>query len=180
MSGPPAAWSVAKTVTVNPGDDLFILSGERDLYQGYKVAGIDCTPDFEAVEFDNTEFVRFGQPLGDVGQSLIRRAQIRRTIEAHLEKELRYKQQGVKVLSLFFIDEVKKYRTEDGSPGPYALMFEECYEELMALPKFADLRGRFPLPVGKVHDGYFLRTKRVIIKIPKAIPRTIMILTTPS
>ncbi|UQZ90633.1 type III deoxyribonuclease [Deltaproteobacteria bacterium Smac51] len=149
-----------KALTVKPGDDLFILSGERELYQGYKVAGIDCTPDFEAVEFDNTEFVRYSQPLGDIDQNAVRRAQIRRTIETHLEKELRYKQHGVKVLSLFFIDEVKKYRTEDGSPGPYALMFAECYDELMALPKFAELKSRFPLPVEKVHDGYFSQDKK--------------------
>ncbi|MEG0914042.1 MAG: type III deoxyribonuclease, partial [Oscillospiraceae bacterium] len=50
-----------KTLTVKPGDDLFLLSGERDLYEGYSVAGIDCTPDFEHIEFGNTEEVALGK-----------------------------------------------------------------------------------------------------------------------
>ncbi|UQZ88019.1 type III deoxyribonuclease [Deltaproteobacteria bacterium Smac51] len=149
-----------KAVTVKPGDDLFVLSGGRELYQGYVVSGIDCTPESECVEFDNTEILRPNQPLGDIDQSILRKAQIRRTIETHLEKEIRYRDHGLKVLSLFFIDEVKKYRTEDGSPGPYAQMFAKCYEELMALPKFEPLKNRFPLPVDKVHDGYFSQDKK--------------------
>jgi type III restriction enzyme len=61
--------------------------------------------------------LRLGKSIGDVDENIIKRAQIRRTIEAHLDKELRYTDKGIKVLSLFFIDEVKKYRTEDGSKG---------------------------------------------------------------
>ena len=88
------------------------------------------------------------------------RARIRRTIEAHLDKELRYTEKGIKVLSLFFIDEVKKYRTEDGNKGIYAQMFEEVYAELMNLPKYAELHGRFPADVARVHDGYFSQDKK--------------------
>ncbi|WP_394027421.1 type III restriction-modification system endonuclease [Desulfovibrio falkowii] len=149
-----------KPVTVKPGADLFMLSGERELYEGYTVAGIDCTPDYEGIEFDNTEFLKLGQAIGDIDQNLVRRAQIRRTIEAHFDKELRYHDKGIKVLSLFFIDEVKKYRTEDGGPGIYAEMFEECYRELLERPKYAPLKERFSTTVDKVHDGYFSQDRK--------------------
>ena len=148
-----------KTLTVKPGSDLYILSGERDLYEGYTVAGIDCSPGFESIEFGNTETLRLGKAIGSVDENAIKRAQIRRTIETHLEKELRYNQLGIKVLSLFFIDEVAKYRTAEGEKGIYAQMFEECYEELMALPKFSELRERFSARDG-IHDGYFSQDKK--------------------
>jgi len=149
-----------KTITIKPDSDLYMLSGERELYDGYSVAGIDCTPEFEAIEFTNTEYVKLGQAIGDIDENIMKRAQIRRTIETHLEKERRYYDKGIKVLSLFFIDEVKKYRGEDGGKGLYAKMFEECYEELLALPKFAELRERFPAATEKVHDGYFSQDKK--------------------
>ena len=92
-----------KGVTVKPGADLFLLSGERELYEGYTVAGIDCTPGVEHIEFGNTEEVALGKAIGDVDEDLVKRAQIHRTIEAHLDKELRYSDLGIKVLSLFFM-----------------------------------------------------------------------------
>ena len=52
-------------------------------------------------------------------ENIVKKAQIRRTIETHLDKELRYLDKGIKVLSLFFIDKVDKYRHEDGTPGIY-------------------------------------------------------------
>ncbi len=99
-----------KAVTVKPGDDLFLLSGQRGLYEGYTVVGIDCTPDFEHIEFGNTQEVKLGKAIGDVDENIVKKAQIRRTIETHLDKELRYLEKGIKVLSLFFIDKVDKYR----------------------------------------------------------------------
>ena len=155
-----------KPATVKPGADLFMLSGERELYEGYTVAGIDCTPEYEGIEFDNTEFLKLGQAIGDIDQNLVRKAQIRRTIEAHFDKELRYHDKGIKVLSLFFIDEVKKYRIEDrhtgsvGGSGIYAEMFEECYRELLERPKYAPLKERFTATVEKAHDGYFSQDKK--------------------
>ena len=77
-----------KTITVKPGDDLFLLSGERDLYEGYTVAGIDCTPEYEHIEFGNTEEVALGKAIGDIDENIVKKAQIRRTIETHLDKEL--------------------------------------------------------------------------------------------
>lgn len=156
-----------KTVTVKPGDDLFLLSGERELYEGYSIAGIDCTPEYEHIEFGNTEEVALGKAIGDIDGNIVKRAQIRRTIEAHLDKELRYTDKGIKVLSLFFIDKVDKYRHEDGTPGIYAQMFEECYLELLAKPKYAPIRERFAADVSKVHNGYFSQDKKGRLKDTK-------------
>jgi len=149
-----------KVMTIKPGADLYALSGQRDLYDGYSVAGIDCTPEREGIEFADGQILPLGKAWGDIDENLMKRAQIRRTIEAHLEKELRYTEKGIKVLSLFFIDEVAKYRTAEGDKGIYADMFEECYTELLALPKFAELRGKFSAAVGSVHDGYFSQDKK--------------------
>ncbi len=153
-----------KALTVKPGADLYLLSGERELYDGYAIAGIDCTPGFESIEFISSETLQVGHAIGDIDENIIKRAQIRRTIEAHLEKELRYTGMGIKVLSLFFIDEVKKYRTMEGEKGVYAQMFEECYTELMALPKFAALKDQFPAAVSSVHNGYFSQDKKGRLK----------------
>jgi len=69
------------------------------LYDGYAINGIDCTPGMEQVELSNTEVVRLGKAVGDIDENIIKRMQIRRTIEAHLDKELRYTEKGIKVLS---------------------------------------------------------------------------------
>ncbi len=156
-----------KAVTVKPGDDLFLLSGERELYEGYSVAGIDCTPGYEHIEFANTKEVALGKAIGDVDENIVKRSQIRRTIEAHLDKELRYADKGIKVLSLFFIDKVDKYRHEDGTAGIYAEMFEECYSELLAKPKYDAIRECFPADVSKVHNGYFSQDKKGHLKDTK-------------
>lgn len=156
-----------KTVTVKPNDDLFLMSGERELYEGYSVAGIDCTPESEMVEFSNTEFVKLGKAIGSIDENIIKEAQIRRTIQAHLDKELRYTEKGIKVLSLFFIDEVKKYRTADGKKGIYAEMFEKCYNELMNMPKYAELKAKFTVDAAKVHNGYFSQDKKGTFKDTK-------------
>ena len=156
-----------KTVQVKPGDDLYLVSGERDLYEGYTIEGIDCTPDWEHIEFGNTEEVALGKAIGDIDEDIVKRAQIRRTIEAHLDKELRYTDKGIKVLSLFFIDKVEKYRHEDGTPGIYAKMFEECYLELIAKPKYAAIRESFSSDITKLHNGYFSQDKKGKLKDTK-------------
>ena len=156
-----------KTVTVKPNDDLYLISGNRELYEGYSVAGIDCTPGAESVEFSNTEYVALGKAIGAVDENIIKEAQIRRTVQAHLDKELRYTEKGIKVLSLFFIDEVKKYRSADGEKGIYAKMFEKCYEELINKPKYAPLKEKFPASCDKVHNGYFSQDKKGTFKDTK-------------
>lgn len=156
-----------KTITVKPNDDLFIKSGHRKLYEDYVVAGIDCTAGFESIEFSNTEFVKLGKSIGSVDEDVLKRAQIYQTIKTHLDKELRYYDKGIKVLSLFFIDEVKKYRTEDGEQGIYAKMFEECYNELLNNPKYAELKEKFNANVAKAHNGYFSQDKKGVLKNTK-------------
>ena len=156
-----------KTITVKPNDSLFILSGNRELYEDYVVAGIDCTKGSECIEFSNSEVLQLGKAIGGVDENIIKRTQIYKTIEAHLNKELNYFEKGIKVLSLFFIDEVKKYRTEDGSKGIYAQMFEECYNELMSKEKYTVLKTYFNTDVEKAHNGYFSQDKKGIYKNTK-------------
>lgn len=149
-----------KIITIKPNDDLFVLSGHRQLYEEYVISGIDCTPGYECIEFSNSECVMLGQAIGGVDENVIKRAQIYHTIKTHLDKELRLVDKGIKVLSLFFIDEVKKYRTEDGSKGIYAEMFESCYQELINKPKYAILKEKFNTDVNKAHNGYFSQDKK--------------------
>lgn len=156
-----------KTITIKPGDDLYRKSGKRELYEGYVVEGIDCTKDFECIEFSNSEVLMLGKAIGGINEKIIKRAQIYRTIEAHLEKELRYFEKGIKVLSLFFIDKVENYRTETGEKGIYAHMFEECYNELLSKPKFEVLKSWFDTDVEKAHNGYFSQDKKGIYKNTK-------------
>jgi len=153
-----------KIVTIKPGADLVLASKGRDIYEGYVVAGIDCTPTQECIEFATGETLKLGKAIGDVDERLIKKAQIRRTIEAHLDKELRYLERGIKVLSLFFIDEVAKYRGEDGVKGEYAVMFEDSYRHLIARDRYEPLRRRFPADAASVHNGYFSQDKKGRIK----------------
>ena len=156
-----------KTLTIKPNDDLFLLSGKRELYEGYQIAGIDCTPGFESIEFSNTETVALGKAIGAIDENIIKEAQIKRTIRAHLDKELRFRDKGIKVLSLFFIDEVKKYRLPDGAKGIYAEMFERCYNELINKPKYESLKQDFPHSAETIHDGYFSQDKKGAYKDTK-------------
>lgn len=156
-----------KTITVRQTNDLYALSGNRELYNGYVIEGIDCTKGYECIEFSNSETVTLGKAIGSIDENILKRAQIYRTIEAHFDKELRYFEKGIKVLSLFFIDEVKKYRTEDGEKGLYAEMFEECYNELLDKPKYAVLKTKFDTAVEKAHNGYFSQDKKGVYKNTK-------------
>lgn len=159
-----------KTVTVKSGTDLFVVSGKRNLYNGYIIAGIDCTKGYESIEFSNAEILYLGKSMGNIDENIIKRNQIKKTIETHLTKELIYLKKGIKVLSLFFIDEVKKYRTPEGDKGLYAKMFEECYLELINLKRFEPLRefwhktkqlltNNYSLLTSS-HDGYFSQDKK--------------------
>ncbi len=153
-------------VTLEPGDDLQQLTG-RAVYADCAVNGISCRAGEEHVELSNRERpLRLGESIGDVDADELRRLMIRRTIEEHLEKELRLAPQGIKVLSLFFIDAVEHYRgyTADGTPtkGKYAVTFEEEYRRAAARPKFASLFREVDLAsdAAEVHDGYFSVDKK--------------------
>lgn len=148
--------------TVRPGDDLFELSGNRSVYDAYIVEDISCAPGQEYISFTSRpEVVRLGQSIGEVDHDAYKRLQIRKTIEEHLDKELRLRPRGIKVLSLFFIDRVANYRQydDDGNPQPgkYALMFEEEYRRAIGLARYADLFKSVDVEteVAHVHNGYF-------------------------
>jgi len=160
-----------KSVTVRRGDDLSDKSGGREIYEGYIINEIYCETGNEYVDFtSNSEILRIGLPVGDIDDSAIKRQQIRKTIEEHLDKELQLNKKGIKILSLFFIDRVAHYRyyDEEGNPqkGKYAVMFEEEYKDLVTRPKYNTLFKDIDVdtvPDG-VHDGYFSQDKKGKLK----------------
>lgn len=153
------------------GKDLFVESNELDQYRGFVIAQIDANKD--TVEFTNGQVLEAGDATGDITEVAIRRIQIRETIKAHIEKERALFAQGIKVLSLFFIDEVVKYRdySRPDEQGEYARIFEEEYEKLKAeflseLPLDGEAYHKYlsGIPISKTHNGYFSidkKTKRL-------------------
>ena len=116
------------------GDNLYDLSNELPEYKtGYVVASIDARDN--SLEFTNGKRLYVGDVMGKVAEEQLRRIQIRETILAHLNKEKELYEKGIKVLSLFFIDEVAKYRQydENGNQanGEYAQIFEEEYKNVL-------------------------------------------------
>lgn len=153
-------------------DDLFAASGELDQYRnGFTISQIDATTD--TVEFTNGLVLKAGQANGDVSERDIRRIQIRETIKAHLDREKQLFAQGIKVLSLFFIDEVAKYRDYDqpDERGEYARIFEEEYQLLkneylseLAIDNEAYRKYLDGIDPAATHNGYFSidkKTKRL-------------------
>ncbi len=149
-------------------DDLFAESGELDQYRdGFTISQIDARND--TVEFTNGVVLRAGEATGDVSERDIRRIQIRETIKAHLDKEKQLFAQGIKVLSLFFIDEVVKYRdyAQPDEKGEYARVFEEEYELLkaeylaeLAIDNDAYRKHLAGIDAAKTHNGYFSIDKK--------------------
>ena len=154
------------------GTNLFDLSNELDQYRGFVISQIDANKD--TVEFMNGHVLMAGDATGDVTESTLRRIQIREAIRAHLDKELQLFSQGIKVISLFFIDEVVKYRDYDqpDGKGEYARIFEEEYKQIKAdfldEQAFSDETYQQYLSninVNYTHNGYFSidkKTKRLI------------------
>ena len=150
------------TRKVRGGDDLLELSGGRSIYDGYIINEIYCEDSNEYIDFTSKpEFIRLGEAVGGVDEDAIKRLQIQKTIEEHLDKELRLRPQGLKVLSLFFIDRVANYRSYDDEgnpqPGKYAIMFEGEYLKLIRKPKYHTLFEEVDIEstVAQVHNGYF-------------------------
>ena len=150
-----------KAVTVKPGRNLFDASNENPDYEaGWIVSNISAAEGNQFVEFLNGERIELGQAVGDVAEEAIKRAQIRRTIEDHLQKQLELHPRGIKVLSLFFIDKVERYRLYDPvRSGEYAQMFEEEYAD--AVEKWRPRYEKAGVPLDDdptaVHTGYFAR-----------------------
>lgn len=144
-----------KLVTIKRnGDDLFSLSGNREMYRGYVVTEINAESEF--VSFGNGVKLRKGESLGGHGDAVLR-LQVEETVREHFKKELalhgRPTGERIKVLSLFFIDRVANYAPADGKIRKW---FEESYRKIAVLPDFAPL---IPLPVEDVHNGYFASDK---------------------
>lgn len=161
-----------KTVTAKPKDDVWELSKEVDYYEdkNYIIDNIDCFPGEESITFSNGEFLSIGEAIGKVDEVVMKKSQIRQTIEMHLTKELHYIKEGIKVLSLFFIDEVSKYRdySREDEKGDYQRWFEEEYKKLIQQPRFSALRDKYgdyiSLNSTEVHDGYFAQDGKGRIK----------------
>jgi type III restriction enzyme len=150
------------------GDNLYDLSGGLEQYKGYTISEIDSRYEaYDKVFFTNGIDISVGQAFGDVDEEYITRIQIRETIRSHFEKEKELNKLGIKVLSLFFIDEVAKYKYYEGSnayKGNYALMFEEEYNKLVN--EYRDLINENyrnyldSFNTGKIHSGYFSIDKK--------------------
>lgn len=156
------------TRTVSEGYNLYDNSGQMEEYkQGFVVSGIDGRDD--SVEFINGIKLYAGDVIGKVSEDQLRRIQIRETILSHIQRERELFYKGIKVLSLFFIDEVAKYRQYDaaGQPmnGSYAEMFEEEYNDIISNLQIGPgeedyLEYLQAIPAEKTHAGYFSIDKK--------------------
>lgn len=167
---------VNETRIVRKGDDLHQLSKGVDAYRDrYRVIELNAKDGYGVIGFENGLTLVPGQVTGDVSERELRRIQIRESIKAHLDKESQLFPQGVKVLTLFFIDKVANYRVyadkkdEEGSSGEYARIFEEEYAKQVA-ERLAELDGIGIAPelrkywegiaASKTHSGYFAEDKK--------------------
>ncbi len=168
-----------ETRKVGVGDDLYYLSQEMEQYKGYTVSEID--PFRGTLTFTNGEVISVGEIRGDVSEQDMRRIQIRETILSHFEKEEALYNKGIKTLSLFFIDEVAKYRQYDADGnevlGEYGQIFEQEY-----LSVLNDYITMFDTPyqkylrstcsdVSAVHKGYFSIDKKTGRSINSTLKR---------
>jgi type III restriction enzyme len=150
---------------VREHDDLFALSGDLAQYKGYVIKEINARTNI--VSFLNGIEISVGQVLGDVDEDHIRTIQIREAIHSHLEKERELFKCGIKVLTLFFIDEVAKYRAYDEKGNKIRSEYEETFElEYEMATAQRDLFNKEyrayldKYPVDKVHQGYFSIDKK--------------------
>lgn len=155
-------------VVVQDGDDLEQTT-RRAIYANCHIGEIRCAKGNELLEVKvpgGEHWLKPGQAVGDVDGEALKRLMIRRTIKEHLDKELRLRPQGIKVLSLFFVDSVENYRKYDAEgnaqKGKYALMFEEEYRRLATHPDYQTLFREVDLETdaAEVHNGYFSIDKK--------------------
>jgi type III restriction enzyme len=161
-----------RVVTVMDGEDLERAAG-RTVYAGCRIGEIRAEKGRERLELrvpGGEYYLDAGQAYGDVDALALQREMIRRTIKEHLDKQLRLRKQDIKVLSLFFVDSVDKYRKydEEGRPvrGDYALIFEEEYRRFAAHPDYRSLFEGMDasLAAEEAHGGYFSIDKRRVGK----------------
>ena len=157
-----------KTMRVGIGFNLYDNSGYLDEYRnGFVVKFIDGRDN--SVEFLNGIKIYAGDVIGKVSEEQLRRIQIRETILSHIERERQLFHKGIKVLSLFFIDEVAKYKQYDEAGNPYNGIYADMFEE-----EYADVVGNLQLEFGdeeyvkyldaisahETHAGYFSIDKK--------------------
>lgn len=156
------------TRVVSEGYNLYDNSGHMEEYkQGFVVSRIDGRDD--SIEFINGIKLYAGDVIGKVSEEQIRRIQIRETILSHIQRERELFYKGIKVLSLFFIDEVAKYKQYDSAGvahnGIYADIFEEEYNDIInnLQIKFGEddyMKYLDSIPAEKTHAGYFSIDKK--------------------
>jgi type III restriction enzyme len=142
--------------------DLFLLSNRNEKYDGLKIYEIDFGN--EQIELSNGIVLKKGETQGGMNDAVMR-FMISKTVEEHLKKEKNYKDKGIKVLSLFFIDKVKNYREYDsnGNPlkGKFAQWFEEIYQREISKTVNKDL---IQYSVKGIHNGYFSQDNKGRVK----------------
>ena len=147
------------------GDSLFAVS-QLPAYKDFVITEIN--PLANTVYFQNGKQLRQGEVMGDVSEKAIQLIQIRETIKSHFEKERALFQQGIKTLSLFFIDEVTNYKSYDTDgnevQGPLWKMFEDEYNRYLNenLTLFEDDYQKYlrRFTAAQVHNGYFSIDKK--------------------
>lgn len=154
------------TETLDKGDNIYNASGELTIYKNrYIIDEIDYISG--TVKLLNGKYLKKGEVYGDDSQEAIRKAQIRETIKSHFDKEAENFKKGIKTLSLFFIDEVVKYRDYDrpDKKGEYARYFEEEYQAQLnsrliseSNPAYVDYLKKYS--PDQVHEGYFSIDKK--------------------
>nr|BAV59418.1 type III restriction enzyme [Candidatus Endomicrobium sp. MdDo-005] len=152
-----------KRINVRKGNDLYMLSGKREIYKDdFVLEEIDAKEGF--IKFANNLRVKIGQNNSILKDEVMKK-QMKRTIAEHLDKEKLLNPKGIKVLSLFFIDRVANYKKFDENgklvKGKFFNWFEEIYKELAALPEYS-ASGDFD--VEKIHNGYFSCDKKGRLK----------------
>lgn len=156
------------TRLVDVGFNLYTESGELEAYHdGYVVEAIDGMKG--CIRLSNGQEIYEGQALGAITEDIVRRIQIRTTIQKHFEREKQLYKQGIKVLSLFFIDSVEKYRIYEAGgetrKGRWAEIFEEEYQAVLNenLDLFMDEEYKQYLnniSAEKTHAGYFSQDRK--------------------
>jgi type III restriction enzyme len=147
------------------GDSLFAVS-QLPAYKDFVITEIN--PLTNTVYFQNGKQLRQGEVMGDVSEKAIQQIQIRETVKSHFEKERTLFNQGIKTLSLFFIDEVANYKSYDTDgnevQGPLWKMFEDEYNRYLNenLTLFEDDYQRYlrRFSAAQVHNGYFSIDKK--------------------
>lgn len=135
-----------KTITVKLGDNLYEKSKQNPNYQGFIITGIDL--ENQMIKFSNGIEIDAGVNMDSLKDEIMKQ-QIHYTIKTHLKREKELNKDGIKVLSLFFIDKVENYRTNtQGELGKFYKWFEELYE----LETKQSASG--------VHNGYFSQDKK--------------------